>query len=83
MKIQGTTLKSDWRAITDLRREDSFIVYYKDTIFARLYRKNEQWFVWIEYLKTRIMVKSATEAINKICEVAKCEKFLRKRETTF
>lgn len=79
MKKGTTTLKSDFRAVTDVHRENSFLIYNKDTIIARLYKKDEQWFVWIEYLKTRVRVRSATEGIEKICEVAKCEKFQQKR----
>jgi hypothetical protein len=80
MKTGLITLKSDFQAVTDVWRENSFLIYYKDTIIARLYKKGEQWFVWVEYLKTRLRVGSATEGIEKICEVAQCEKFLLKRD---
>lgn len=83
MKKGLITLKSDFRAVTDTQRENSFLIYNKDVIIARLYKKQEQWFVWIEYLKTRMRVKSATEGIEKICEVAKCEKFQQKRSLKF
>lgn len=83
MKKGIITLKSDFRAVTDVYRENSFLVYNKDTIIARLYKKDEQWFVWIECLKTRVRVRSATEGIEKICEVAKCERFLQKKNRKF
>lgn len=78
MKLCRVT--SDYRAVTDLRRKDCWLILENDKVIARLYKKNDNWYVWVEHLKTRKKVRSATEGIEEICKVAKNYKKYQKKE---
>lgn len=69
----GKLYKYLFLSSVDGKRDDYFLVVFKDKIIARIFQKMEKWYIWYEKRNYRFPVESFTDAIHLIeTEVADC-----------
>lgn len=65
-KLAGRFYKDIYLSSVSPDRDDYFLVILNKKIVARIFLKNEQWYIWYEKPSYRIKIGSFLEAVNLI-----------------